>query len=284
MTKINEPLEKDLTLLQNQLKDTSPLIHCITNPISINDCANMVLAIGGRPIMAEHPGEVAEITAISQALALNLGNITDARMESMGIAGKTAKEKAVPITIDLVGTACSTMRKDYAQKLLAEIQPQIIKGNISEIRAVCGLESHSSGIDANAKELITEANVTSYNEVFPAYAREHHCTILISGPLDYITDGTNTCLCSNGTPQLASITGTGCMLNVITATCTAAASQLNIPMSTAALLATGLLGIAGEIATRNAKGPGTFHTELFDAIANLTPATLLPRLRLTQAC
>ena len=151
MTKINEPLEKDLTLLQNQLKDTSPLIHCITNPISINDCANMVLAIGGRPIMAEHPGEVAEITAISQALALNLGNITDARMESMVIAGKTAKEKAVPITIDLVGTACSTMRKDYAQKLLAEIQPQIIKGNISEIRAVCGLESHSSGIDATMK-------------------------------------------------------------------------------------------------------------------------------------
>ena len=95
MTNIDKTLVADLTLLQNQLKDTSPLIHCITNPISINDCANMVLAIGGRPIMAEHPGEVAEITAISQALALNLGNITDARMESMVIAGKTAKEKSV---------------------------------------------------------------------------------------------------------------------------------------------------------------------------------------------
>ena len=277
---MEKPTTKTLENLLQALQQTAPLIHCITNPISINDCANAILAIGGRPIMAEHPREVAEITTLAQALSLNLGNITDARMESMGIAGKQAQKLNIPITIDLVGTACSSMRQVYASKLLEEITPQIIKGNISEIRAVCGLQSHSSGIDANQQELITLDNYTAYEETFGAWALAHNCTILISGPLDFGTDGHNSWLASNGSPMLASITGTGCMLNVLAATCVSVAAQCQVTPLEAALVATSLLGIAGEEAAQNHPGPGTFHVQLFDALASLTPTTLNAKIKL----
>ena len=110
-------LEPILTYIQQE----APLIHCITNPISINDCANILLAIGARPIMAEHPDEVAEITAIAKGLALNLGNITDARMASMKISAGAAKDKGIPFVLDLVGLSCSRLRQKYAKELLVEL-------------------------------------------------------------------------------------------------------------------------------------------------------------------
>ena len=133
--------------LLSYIRQEAPLIHCITNPISINDCANILLAIGARPIMAEHPKEVAEITAIAKALALNLGNITDARMESMQIASHAAHRLHIPAVIDLVGIACSSLRLDYARKLISQYPPAIIKGNISELRTLLGLRSSSFTVE-----------------------------------------------------------------------------------------------------------------------------------------
>ena len=127
---------KKLENLKEQNRLTKPLIHCITNPISIHDCANIVLASGARPIMAEHPLEVAEITSTAQVLALNLGNITDARMEAMPIALKTAVQKEIPVLLDLVGTACSTLRKNFAKELLEIHVPSVLKGNMSELLAM----------------------------------------------------------------------------------------------------------------------------------------------------
>ena len=125
-----------------------PLIHCITNPISIHDCANIILAAGGRPIMAEHPAEVAEITRNSHALALNLGNITDARMKSMPESLKTAASLHIPVMLDLVGTACSNLRYEFAQKLMNIHMPELLKGNMSELLAMSGQTAHAIGIDA----------------------------------------------------------------------------------------------------------------------------------------
>ena len=114
----------------------APLIHCITNPISINDCANVVLALGAKPIMAEHPKEVHEITALAKALAVNLGNITDARAESIFISGGVAKNAQIPCVIDVVGVACSALRMELAQRFIRECAPCVIKGNLSEIKAL----------------------------------------------------------------------------------------------------------------------------------------------------
>ena len=122
-----------------------PLIHCITNPISIHDCANIILAAGGRPIMAEHPAEVAEITSHAQSLALNLGNITDARMKSMPESLKIAASLHIPVMLDLVGTACSNLRYEFAQKLMNIHMPELLKGNMSELLAMSGQTAHAIG-------------------------------------------------------------------------------------------------------------------------------------------
>ena len=126
---------KKLHEIREAVRHKQPLIHCITNPISINQCANGILAIGARPMMAEHPKEVREITETAGALMLNLGNITDARMESMKISMLTAKEKNLPVMLDAVGIACSKLRRDYIAELLEINIPTVIKGNYSEITA-----------------------------------------------------------------------------------------------------------------------------------------------------
>ena len=145
-------MSQSLGALLEALRSRRPLIHCITNPISINDCANLILAAGGRPIMAEHPGEVAEITATAAALAVNLGNITDVRMESMVLAGQAAREAGVPMVLDCVGVGCSTLRRRYAQDYLAEIQPQVAKGNLSELLCLSGARQGMSGVDADGSD------------------------------------------------------------------------------------------------------------------------------------
>ena len=125
---------------------------CITNPISINDCANAVLAVGAKPIMAEHPREVSEITAGAKALCVNLGNITDARLESILLSGKTAKALDIPHCIDMVGVGCSSLRLELAREYVRQCSPQIIKGNLSEVKAFCGLPAHAVGIDAGEEK------------------------------------------------------------------------------------------------------------------------------------
>ena len=134
------------------LKQTNNLIHCITNPISINDCANLILALGAKPIMACHPDEVDDITCHSAALALNLGNFDDIRAKSMMISAKCAKENKIPFILDLVGVACSTLRLNYAKELVSLYCPTVIKGNISECKAFYGMTSHAHGVDADIQD------------------------------------------------------------------------------------------------------------------------------------
>ena len=138
----------------------APLIHCITNPISINDCANVVLALGAKPIMAEHPKEVHEITALAKALAVNLGNITDARAESIFISGGVAKNAQIPCVIDVVGAACSALRMELAQRFIRECAPCVIKGNLSEIKALAGVDNAAQGIDVGQKDSVNGKEIT----------------------------------------------------------------------------------------------------------------------------
>ena len=246
------------------MRKSSPLIHCITNPISINDCANMILALGSRPIMAEHPEEVEEITAMANALCLNLGSITRDRLLAMGISATVARDQGIPVIIDLVGAACSTMRKNFLREFIDKIKPNVLKGNITEILSTCGIDCHSSGVEANRSQLIDEHNVGEYAKILGPWAKAHSAVLLVSGPIDFITDGDTSYMVHNGVPMLGNITGTGCMLNAMTA----ALLPGGKPMM-AALLATILLGIAGEKAARSSDGPGTFHMKLFDEVFNL---------------
>lgn len=277
-------LEPILTYIQQE----APLIHCITNPISINDCANILLAIGARPIMAEHPDEVAEITAIAKGLALNLGNITDARMASMKISAGTAKDKGIPFVLDLVGLSCSRLRQKYAKELLQIAVPDIIKGNISELRTLLGLPTTPGmGVEAGQKEMVTQENALEYARIFQKQAREYHTLLLATGPIDLVVSSEEAYIIANGSNALASITGTGCMNNVLAGACLAGVHGISSQATNntlAAILSCLLLGIAGENIQDIYlnQGPGSFHYSLMDSISKLTPQTIAKQCNITK--
>ena len=277
-------LEPILTYIQQE----APLIHCITNPISINDCANILLAIGARPIMAEHPDEVAEITAIAKGLALNLGNITDARMASMKISAGAAKDKGIPFVLDLVGLSCSRLRQKYAKELLQIAVPDIIKGNISELRTLLGLPTTPGmGVEAGQKEMVTKENALEYARIFQKQAREYHTLLLATGPIDLVVSSEEAYIIANGSNALASITGTGCMNNVLAGACIAGVHGISSQATNntlAAILSCLLLGIAGENIQDIYlnQGPGSFHYSLMDSISKLTPQTIAQQCNITK--
>lgn len=277
-------LEPILTYIQQE----APLIHCITNPISINDCANILLAIGARPIMAEHPDEVAEITAIAKGLALNLGNITDARMASMKISAGAAKDKGIPFVLDLVGLSCSRLRQKYAKELLQIAVPDIIKGNISELRTLLGLPTTPGmGVEAGQKEMVTKENALEYAKIFQKQAREYHTILLATGPIDLVVSSEEAYIIANGSNALASITGTGCMNNVLAGACLAGVHGISSQATNntlAAILSCLLLGIAGENIQDIYlnQGPGSFHYSLMDSISKLTPQTIAQQCNIAK--
>lgn len=277
--------------IQSKVKECHPLIHCITNPISIHQCANAILAVGARPMMAEHPKEVREITQSADALLLNLGNITDARMESMLISAKAAKQKGIPVVLDAVGVACSTLRRRFARELLKTVSPTVIKGNYSEINALYHEEYHSAGVDADAS---LEQAFVSRTAI--ALAGNYRAVILASGEADIITDGKRLVYGYNGTPQLATVTGTGCMLGALCAAYLSGAvkadtmrqSQIgitstmdagrnsatkNVVAMDAVITACTVLGICGKL-SETGQGSGSFMTNLMNILSILKDADI----------
>lgn len=270
-----------MTNLYNSLEHTkanAPLVHSLTNAISINDCANAILAIGGKPIMAEHPKEVAEITAIAKSLYINLGNITDSRMEAMLISGAVAKEKNIPILVDLVGIGCSKLRLDFAKELIAIAHPQVLKGNISEIKALVGT-SNASGIDAGISDVVTENNLAENAKMMMQLAGRLDAIIVATGKIDLIAATDAVYAIQNGCPMLSQVTGTGCMLGAIMATYSSARNPIE-----GAILGTLVMGIAGELGelSQTAAGTGSFRVSLMDAFSNMTPEHIKAHAKLER--
>lgn len=250
---------KIINEIRKRVNLNSPLIHCITNPISINQCANAVLAVGGRPMMAEHPKEVSEITLTADALLLNLGNITDVRMESMLLSAEAAKSHNIPCVIDAVGVACLRHRREYAKKLIAVAKPSLIKGNYSEINALFDDGYRSAGVDAD-KSL----GVAEISRAAAFLAKKYNTVILASGKTDVISDGKQVILIKNGSPQLSKITGTGCMLGTLCAVFLSEDKGIN-----AAVTACVVMGICGQLAETES-GNGSFFVALMDKLSVLT--------------
>lgn len=241
------------------VKERSPLIHAITNPISINQCANTAISLGAMPIMAEHPKEVAQITKTAQALLLNLGNITDIRMQSMLISSKEAKENNIPVIIDTVGVSCSSLRRDFLFKLLEENHPSLLKGNYSEIYSLNNCLYKSNGVDSETGLAISTVQKAAIN-----LAEKYSTIILASGKCDIITDGKKLFYIHNGTPALSSVTGTGCMLGMLCSIFMSVCPDINSVCTAAAVL-----GICGEMAEAH-KGSGSFMINLLDNLSLLS--------------
>ncbi len=285
---------KEICRIRAAVQQKAPLIHCITNPISIHDCANVVLAVGGRPMMAEHPAEVEEITVTAGALALNLGNITDARKASILIAGRAAMTRNIPVILDMVGIGCSHFRKGILEEFLRQrIQGThlVLKGNMSELKALAGTGCSVSGVDVDPKDVLSEDNRAETIELAKSVARTYGAVVLASGKTDLVTDGERVCLIGNGSEMMSRITGTGCMLNVLAAAYMSAGE----PMA-AATAACVVLGISGEIAAQQCLengggrsgpgrfcGTGSFQIAFQDVLSSITDGEICSRMHIDFA-
>lgn len=245
------------------VKQKAALIHCITNPISINQCANVILAAGARPIMAEHPEEAETVTQTAGAVMLNLGNITDVRKQSMLISAAAAARNRVPFVLDVCGAACLPTRRQYALDLISKYTPSAVKGNYSEITALLDEDYSSSGVDADTT-LTLEKTVPSAVTL----ANKLGTVVLASGKTDIVTDGTRLTLIHNGTKQLGTVTGTGCMQGALCAAYLSAADAFE-----AAVSACTVFGICGQLAETD-KGSGSFMVSLLDSLSTVTDSQI----------
>ena len=257
--------------IRERVTKQKPLIHCITNPISINQCANAILSVGAKPIMAEHPKEVCEITEVSDALMMNTGNITDARMESIMLSLTKAKERHIPVLLDIVGIACSQLRREYISSLFKIHIPDVIKGNYSEIAALQDGKYFSPGVDADSS-----LNVCHITNTAEKLALKYNTVILATGQTDIITDGRKTIYVKNGTPQLACVTGTGCMLGALCTTFMTSACAIE-----SAISACCYFGICGELAKTDS-GNGSFMVKLMDSISTLSREEMLKHINMEE--
>jgi hydroxyethylthiazole kinase len=262
--------------LLSQLRSKKPLVHSITNYVTVNDCANIVLAIGASPIMADDIGEAADITAISSALVINIGTLNQRTTESMLAAGKKANELGIPVILDPVGAGASRLRNETTQTILSEVSVNVIRGNMSEISFVAGLKANTKGVDA-AEEDIASGDTAA---TAIAAANKFNCVAAITGVTDIITDGKRISAITNGHKLLSKVTGTGCMTTALVGSFCGAGCDNYV----AAVAGIAAMGIAGEIAYENAgdKGTGSFHIAIIDAISRLDEKIFSERARINE--
>ena len=251
----SEPMEK--------VRREKPLIHHITNFVTINDCANIVKAFGASPVMAHAREEVANMAGISSALVLNIGTLTSEIIDSMLLAGKSANGKHIPVVLDVCGAGATKFRDDKCFEILDEVRVGIIKGNSSEIARIAGENVQTKGVDA----MIVEKNL---RDVARELAKKRDCTVVITGKEDIVADERSLVQVLNGHSMMADIVGTGCMATSVIGTF-AAVEKDPVVASVAGLVC---YEVAAEIAAKNASGPGSFKEKLIDAVYNLDSGTI----------
>lgn len=270
MNRFTQPLD--------QVRTVAPLVQCITNFVTVNDCANIILASGASPSMAQDIREVEEAVCGAHALVCNMGAMDF--VDSMILAGRKANELGKPVVLDPVAAGGTQLRRDESKRLLDQVQFAAIRGNASEIRFLAGQHAVGSGVDVSAMDAITEENLGEAVEMAATLATQLHTVIAISGVLDIVSDGKETVVLRNGCATMARITGSGCMLTSLIGAFCGALPQDTFAATVSAMAA---MGVAGELAEeqRLKKGTGnaTFRTDLIDGIFNLTEEQLQETMR-----
>ena len=260
------------------VRERAPLVQCITNFVTVNDCANIILAAGGSPSMADDVREAAEAVRGSAALVCNLGAI--AAVDAMVSAGKTANELGKPVVLDPVAAGNTALRRQESGRLLAGVKFAAIRGNASEIRALARGELTGSGVDVSGEAAVTDATLPRTVETARLLAKQTGAVVAVSGPIDVVTDGGQTILLRNGCATMARITGSGCMLTSLLGAFCGADPGHPFEAACAAIAAMGVAGdLAEERRLRNGTGNATFRTDLIDAVFNLTEEQLNGRVR-----
>ncbi|WP_292606438.1 hydroxyethylthiazole kinase [Methanobrevibacter sp. UBA188] len=280
MTNQKESLLNSINETLSQIKEKNPLTHCITNSVTINDCANAVLAIGGSPFMAEDAEELEEVVTIADALVINIGKLSKEQINSMNVSAKVANETDTPIILDPVGVGVTELRNKTTMDLINNYNMAAIRGNITEIKSIAKLvgvideNNTAKGVDVNIDDIITEENLSANGEIIRELAEKLDTTILASGPIDILSDGKTTIAIDNGDDMMPLITGSGCMLSSIVGSCIGGSTPLE--GSLVAILA---MNIAGEKARAKVdekdEGTGSFRAYLIDYLYKTNAESLI---------
>lgn len=260
-------------ILEN-VRQKSPLVHSITNYVTVNDCANMLLACGASPIMADDPEDAEEITALCGGLNINIGTLNRRTIPAMFAAGKRANELGRPVVLDPVGAGASRLRTDTALGLMKEVRFTVIRGNISEIKTLALGTGSTKGVDADAADRVTEETLDNAAAFAGDFARRTGAVVAMTGAIDVVTDGERVFCIRNGRPEMSLVTGTGCQLSALTAAFAAANPDRPLEAAAAAACA---MGLCGEIAYRRMTGldgNASYRNYIIDAMYRLTPAAL----------
>ncbi|MBC8061617.1 MAG: hydroxyethylthiazole kinase [Clostridiaceae bacterium] len=253
----------------SEVKKMKPLVHNITNYVTTNDCANIILAIGGSPVMADAIEEVEDMVNIASALVINIGTLNSRTVEAMILAGKRANKNGIPVVLDPVGVGATPYRKEVALKLIKEINFSIIRGNMAEIKVLSGLEALSKGVDS-------EESSEDGKEVAINLSRALKTVVAITGVIDFISNGEKVIAIENGHEMLTKVTGTGCMSTCLIGVY-AGVTKDYLAAATAGIMT---MGIAGEKAyekLNKSEGNGSFKVLLMDNIYNFSSQDIIKR-------
>lgn len=255
-------------MLEN-VKEKRPLIHNITNYVTVNDCANILLACGASPIMADDENEVEEITTICGGLNINIGTLNQRTIPAMQKAGVKANELGHPILLDPVGVGASTLRTKTAQELMKYINFTVIRGNISEIKTLARGTGTTRGVDADISDSVTKENLSQTVAFAKAFSKKTGAIIAITGAIDIVSDESRAYCIFNGQPMMRSITGTGCQLSALTTAFVTANQETPLEAVVAAVCTMGICGEKAYERLSEQDGNATYRNYIIDAVYHL---------------
>lgn len=228
-----------------RVRSTRPMIHNITNYVTANDVANMLLACGASPIMSDELEDVEEVTTNCEGLNLNMGTLHKERIPVMCKAGKTANVLRHPVLLDPVGVCASRFRQEAASRLMQEIRFSAVRGNASELKMLMKGTGHAGGVDADLSDAVTRENLPESIAALKKYASEFHGIVAVTGAIDLVADAERCYVIRNGCPQMSRVTGTGCQLSALMTAFLAASPEEPLEAAAAAVCT---MGVAGELA------------------------------------
>ena len=264
-------------MLGNCLKNvrtSMPLVHNITNYVTVNDVANAILACGASPIMSDEPDDVSDITSICGGLNINIGTLNQHSIEAMLISGKRSNELGHPVLLDPVGAGASALRTNTALTIMKQIKLDVIRGNISEIKTLALGSGTTKGVDADATDTVTEENLDGMVAFAKGFSAKTGAVVAITGAIDLVADAKKCYVIRNGHPEMSRITGTGCQLSGIT-TAFVTANPNNKTEAVAAAVC--LMGLAGEVGVSHmvpTEGNSSLRNRIIDAIYNMSAEML----------
>jgi len=250
------------------------LVHNITNYVTVNDVANIILACGASPIMSDEPKDVEDITSICGGLNINIGTLNERSIEAMFVAGKKAKELGHVILLDPVGAGASKLRTETATAIVDHLQPTVIRGNISEIKTLASGSGTTKGVDADVADAVTEESLDAAVAFVKAFAKSTGSIVAITGAIDLVADADRCFVIRNGRPEMGKITGTGCQLSGMMTGYVVANPDQKLEAAAAAVCAMGLAGEIGFQYMQPGDGNSTYRNRIIDAIYNMDGATL----------